>query len=233
MHLVELFLNPSALAVFARERGLGARELAADPSYAVHTWLVEALGAQAVRPFRLMQLNPRLRVLGYSDESAEQLAERMVFNATPSVAQVLEGNLQSKPLPATFTVGDSFAFEIKLQATRKTVGNVEKDAFLVECDRRGAGVAVDRLAVYQALLSERLAPAAVMTSAQVTSFEIAAIVRKQQRGDSRVASMLRVPQVHLKGTLQVAQADAFVQMLRSGVGRGSGLGFGMLMLRRP
>lgn len=232
MHMIECRLSPIALVAYARERGLSARELAADPAYAVHCWLAEALGAQAVRPFYITQVAPTIRVLGYSAEPACELTARMAFNAAPSVAQVLEGVLQSKQMPDAFAPESVFQFELKLLATRKS-GQGEKDAFLVECDRQGADATVDRYAVYVALLQERLAGAAKLLSANVVSFDLAPVVRKQQKaGGAREVTLARVPQVQLRGTLQVEDAQAFAQLLGQGVGRGSGLGFGMLRLRR-
>jgi CRISPR system Cascade subunit CasE len=233
MYLVELFLSPVALSRYAQERGLSARELGADPSYAVHMWLAESLGPQSVRPFKLMQLSPRMRVLGYSDESPQALGGRLTFNAAPSVAEVLEGSIAGKSLTGAFIAGQTLSFELKLLATRKTVGNVEKDAFLVECDRQGPDAPVDRHQVYTRLAQERVGET-VQLQATVQGYELAPVVRKQVRANgARVASLLQVPQVHVKGTLQVLDAVAFTQLLRRGVGRGSGLGFGMLMLRRP
>lgn len=55
MYMIDLPLDPAALARFAWRHGHGGGRapLDEDFGYAAHAWLAAALGEQAPRPFRL------------------------------------------------------------------------------------------------------------------------------------------------------------------------------------
>ena len=233
MNMAELFLSTTNLAAYGRERGLSKTEIAADPAYVVHCWLAEALGPSALRPFTAIDARSRIRVLGYSDETATGLTERLTLNASPSVAHVLTDPIRSKAMPRLFKCGDNFDFEVRLQPTRKGPGKSEKDAFLLACSRVGTDVTVNRAQVYHEYLAERLEASASLMASEIVSFTLAPVARKQVTEGRRRTRLLQVPQALIRGQLVVKEPSSFVQTLRNGVGRGRGMGFGMLLLRRP
>jgi CRISPR-associated protein Cas6/Cse3/CasE subtype I-E len=233
MHMVELTLSPLALAQYARERGLTGQALAADPGYAVHCWLAEALDDGVVRPFTLVRTTPHLRVLGYSELDAGALQQRLARHTNPAVLAVSHRGPASKPMPDQFEAGAALGFEVTLQPTRKTVGNVEKDAFLVACEQRADDAPLTREAAYARYLQERLGAAAQLRTSALASFTLTQVVRKRTSSTgARPVSSVRVPRAVMRGVLQVRDPAQFAQLLRAGIGRGRGLGFGMLLLAR-
>jgi CRISPR system Cascade subunit CasE len=54
----------------------------------------------------------------------------------------------------------------------------------------------------------------------------------RRNGPDRTPDTIKRPDVTLTGTLQVTDGDAFVDLLRSGLGRHKSFGYGMMKVRR-
>jgi CRISPR system Cascade subunit CasE len=71
-------------------------------------------------------------------------------------------------------------------------------------------------------------------SIQMTRFSIERMTRrvpKNENGDRKPDTIKR-PDVTLVGRLTVTDSDAFLNLLRSGIGRHKSFGYGMLKVRR-
>jgi len=68
----------------------------------------------------------------------------------------------------------------------------------------------------------------------MTRFSIERMTRRIPKNGNgeRKADTIKRPDVTLTGTLQVTDGDAFVDLLRSGLGRHKSFGYGMLKVRR-
>ena len=68
----------------------------------------------------------------------------------------------------------------------------------------------------------------------MTRFSIERMTRRVPKNGSgeRKADTIKRPDVTLTGTLQVTDSSAFVDLLRSGLGRHKSFGYGMLKVRR-
>jgi CRISPR system Cascade subunit CasE len=64
----------------------------------------------------------------------------------------------------------------------------------------------------------------------MTRFSIERVVRRH--GQTRKPKNFQIPDVTLTGTLEVDDSDAFIDLLRSGIGRHKSFGYGMLKVRR-
>jgi len=109
----------------------------------------------------------------------------------------------------------------------------ELDAFLAEAWTRPEED-LSREEVYREWLARQFD---VRGGAQVdpdaiamTRFSIERMTRRN--GPDRTPDILKRPDVTLTGTLQVTDSSAFVDLLRSGLGRHKSFGYGMLKVRR-
>ena len=127
------------------------------------------------------------------------------------------------------------------QRVRYSEGGLEVDAFQLataRAEERGDPLP-RRDEVYVRWLAERLAgttdehPAfsAVAGSLRVQSFRSTRLLRRPHNGNGRAARWLTRPEVWFSGQLEVANGSRVGESLVTGIGRHSGFGFGMLLLR--
>lgn len=117
----------------------------------------------------------------------------------------------------------------------------EVDAYQLATARAGeCGDPVPRRdEVYAAWLGERFAgspdrPPAfslVSDSLRVQSFRSTRLLRRPHGGNGRSARWLTRPEVWFSGQIEVADGGRVAESLLTGIGRHSGFGFGMLLLR--
>ena len=119
---------------------------------------------------------------------------------------------------------------------------VEVDAFQLasaRAEERGEPIPT-RDQIYIRWLEERFATSAarpalalVSGSLRVRSYRSVRLLRRPRRGNGRSARWLTRPEVWFSGEAVVVDGSKIPALLSRGVGRHSGFGFGMLLLRPP
>lgn len=232
LFMVELRPDPYQLMRFLHSQRLGSGN-DADFGYAIHAWLRAAFADLAPKPWRL--LNERKmpgRILAYGHYDAESLGRQLQSFADPAVFAVCPPRaIASKPLPV-WRAGQRLGFELLCcPVGRKSATGIEKDLFLIQADSGGE---VRRGQVYCEWVRARIERdgAAEVAELRLDGFRLVRQLRKSQ-GKRRKKSALLRPQALIRGSLIVADPDAFTGLLARGVGRHRAFGYGMLLLRPP
>lgn len=228
------------LGLQRRARELRLPDQPYDPDFVLHSLLNEVAGPRYLGPF---VQDPRSRggaVLAYSRLSREALHEQAQMVAPPEIYSLVDWEAtQAKPLPTSWPAGRCLGFRVRVSPIVRGPkghgqGDVEVrkrrpevDAYLAQCWQQEK--APDREAVYRIWLERELARdgAAEAVEMQMTGFRLK---RAMRRDAARKAKAITRPDALFKGTLRVADAEAFKGLLARGVGRHRGFGFGMLLL---
>ncbi|MHB1845470.1 MAG: type I-E CRISPR-associated protein Cas6/Cse3/CasE, partial [Deltaproteobacteria bacterium] len=120
LHLIRLRLDLPRLYELAKRRNLPTRDV--DLGYLVHCQLGELVRESPPKLFALPALNhpePRpggaVEVLAYSEEPGEKLVERARAFAHPEHwSTLLDGRIDSKPMPVPFREGTELGFETRV-----------------------------------------------------------------------------------------------------------------------
>ena len=240
LHYVQIAVHwprvAAYLSQYHHERGPAFR----DPGFLVKTMLTDALGGTDwPRPFHVFESHPlRERgvggVLAYCRRAAEELTAALNSGQTPPLLRSAfePGGVVGYPL-AEPAVGRRFQFQVRLCPTVR-VGcgkdRRERDAFLVEAERRGAGGGVERGEVYGGYLARVLDGAATLEATVLCGFALRTLARKSSRRETGLET-LTFPDAALEGILRVDDPPRFLTKLGEGVGRQRGYGFGMLRLK--
>jgi CRISPR system Cascade subunit CasE len=163
-----------------------------DDGYGWHALLAAAFGELAPKPFRLIERpGCPVQLLAYTPHDPSALTNQARISATPTVYRALAiDDLDHKPMPAAFRVGQRFGFEVRVRPTvrqdyrdPKTDAvdrrrSRERDAFLAAVDAeplpRSARPEIIRETVYRDWLAARLGGAARLDPA---SFRLAQLSR--------------------------------------------------------
>jgi len=191
-----------------------------------------------------------IRVLGYASEDWDALHSRAKMSASPAAYETcMPDRCAAKPMPATFPEDMALQFELRAwPVTRKASagegvnqqGNPrswnegdELDAFLAKAWAHPEQD-LDREQVYRDWLARQFdvrGGARVDRDAvAMTRFSIERMTRRN--GPDHTPDTIKRPDVTLTGTLRVTDGEAFVDLLRSGLGRHKSFGYGMLKVRR-
>lgn len=239
LHMVTLRLDVARLMQLGIRRRLPMRDV--DPGYLVHCHFGELFGDLSPRTFSLASERGReWSVLAYADHDAATLRAHADAYADPALhSAVAWESFASKQMPTDWKSGQLLGFEVRACPIVRKSGDgpnhrkgAEVDAFLAKCWAVGPTVKVDREAVYREWLEQQIGRhgGSDINSAQVVAYQRERFVRRTQ-GDQRVARVSERPDVLFRGTLRVRSAAEFSALLRRGVGRHRGFGFGMLLLR--
>lgn len=244
LHLVELQLDPRGL--FPRGRREGA-----DDGYRVHATLCALFGTACVQPFlldpgaQLGQGRSGLQVLGYSRLNGEALSRAYAAAEAGSRRHLRPGTLRARPFPATWAVGRTVGFRVRVCPTVRLAGEVERPPSPdhPQAGRLRAGAEVDawlaavwredprsREAVYLDWTRERLERGgASLDRGAVLGWRLTEQYRREQEGD-RPGSPRRRPEAVIEGVATVTDTVAFRELLARGLGRHRAFGFGMMLL---
>ena len=198
-------------------------------------------------------------VFGYAGATIDSLRTLAQLASDELHAVIAWDDASSKPMPARWPKNLRLRFELracpvrrimkpltttpraKLPATTLSKGK-EVDAFQVAAVRalESSGTFPARDGIYLEWLSERFAPqpdrphaaALVPNTVRVEAYRSVRLLRRPRGQDGRrSAQWLTRPDVSFTGVLEVADPDAFSELLANGVGRHCAFGFGMLLLR--
>jgi CRISPR system Cascade subunit CasE len=189
-----------------------------------------------------------VRVLGYADVDADALRHEAKLSPNPTIANLYDADrLDSHEMPTAFREGRRLQFELracpvvrKASAGEGPEGQTwnagdELDAFLSRA-WENPDTELDREPVYRDWLERQfdIRGGATPETIGMTRFSIERMTRRTHGGANgeRSVRTIQRPDVTLTGTLTVTDADAFVDLLRSGIGRHKSFGYGMLKVRR-
>jgi CRISPR system Cascade subunit CasE len=246
LHLLRLMPDMAALVRWVA--ATGQRALQEDMGYALHAALHAAFGETAPKPFALLERPGSLQLIGYSRQPAQRL-ERALLQADisdPGAAAALglsppQGAL-IRPLPITWRAGERLSFEVRVAPVVRSRrhpggGYPEIDAALHhDFATTPAG---DREAAHRAWLARELSRggAASLMSARAIRFRLSPIARRHARSDGgrsgRATQHGLLPDLTVRGQLQVQDPVAFDVLLARGLGRHRSFGFGCLLLAPP
>ncbi len=241
LFMVRMEIGQLELSRFAVKSGIPMTPF--DVGYAVHALTSEAFGKLAPRPFAFTSHgNRHLTLLGYTTCDHERLADELRQTAPPLASSAINlASLSSKPMPETWPAGALYRFEVRVCPVVRLSGRAdgtkprEVDAFLRECWQVDRQQPVDRAEVYRRWLERELArlDAARLEQARLVRFRRIKLLRRDRSARAhRNFHPVERPDATLAGTLTVTDSRGFSQLLRRGIGRHRGFGFGMLLLRR-
>jgi CRISPR system Cascade subunit CasE len=194
-----------------------------------------------------------VRILGYANMPAytdgqknNSLRDEAKLAPNPTIGNLCDWDrFESQEMPDSFREGRDLQFELRAcPVVRKASAGEgpdgqewsegqELDAFLSEA-WENPEEDLTRGGVYREWLDDqfdnRRGAKLDRDSVQMTRFSIERMTRRN--GPDRTADTIKRPDVTLTGVLQVTDGDAFVDLLRSGLGRHKSFGYGMLKVRR-
>lgn len=251
-NLIYIPLDMRDLNRWAGRRGL-IRRRAYDEGYVLHVLMAGMFGNRALRPFRLFSSERRSQATfyAYSALDADGLCRIAEAVATPDCLDVIRlDSILSKAMPANFTKGRSFNFDVRVRPVRRLNSSVrdarhnvtlkkgaEIDAFRLQVIRHSHHDSADgetdsasakwtRESVYRDWLAQRFDASAILRSCQLKAF-------RRHRAIRGEGPLIEGPDATLQGSLSVENPADFADMLTGGIGRHKAYGYGMLLLRPP
>ena len=253
-YMVQLGLDAKGLTTLGKMLHLPLSQT--DTGYLVHCALGELFGDDAPQPFSIeseSQTGRQVRVLGYTTADADTLQTNAQLDASPTIYEIGDWDgLAAKPMPQTFPEGMALRFELRAcpvvrkasagegvnhnGETRTWREGQELDAYLAEAWTRPEDDDVSREQVYRDWLRRQfdIRGGAEPQAIGMDRFSIERMTRRVPKNGNgeRKADTLKRHEVTLTGTLQVTDSSAFLDLLRSGLGRHKSFGYGMLKVRR-
>jgi len=270
LFMVRLKPDPAKLIAFAHSAGTldaapvparpgqrskgGGRRSAGDYGYPVHQLLTGVFGNAAPKPFSLAlgPTNGAARwarsgdLLAYSPNDEKALRDyadlqRALFADWDTAADAIGlDSLKARALPADWTPGRRYRFEVRCRPVQRTSRAQEKglpeerDVFLAAIDGLMESQPVDRAEVYLDWLAAEFdrRGGAALCNAHVSTMKRTMLVRRTSRGGDRGRASRAIdgPDVTFTGTLEITSSDTFSALLARGLGRHRAFGFGMLLL---
>lgn len=243
MHLSKVAIPKPGIAKFAKTRGLSPQ---LTTNYLVHSVLAEAF-SDCPTPFQVQDKGRILRVLFYTGADANDLISRAQLGASPEAYEAIAWEETAvKPMPDPFPSDVYLRFAMQACPVvrkasagkgRNADGKVrtwdegdELDAFLAR--QWKTEKKLSRGEVYCGWLSRQFEIRGGAKPHDITmeGFSITEMTRRTEEKNRSVVSFRR-PDVSLEGTLQVTAPEAFVNLLRSGIGRHKSFGYGLLKIR--
>lgn len=242
LQLLRMLPDMAALARWAL--ATGQRVLQDDNGYALHAALRATLGDLAPKPFALLERPGVLQLIGYTRHSAEELqrALRHAEISDPGAAAALgldqADNFLIKPMPTNWRTGERLSFEVRVAPvvrSRQQPGGGYPEIDAAFHPEFAAAASGDREAAHCAWLARELARggAATLLTSRALSFRLAPMARRHAPARGRTGRSSRqglLPDLCVRGQLQLDHPMAFDALLARGLGRHRSFGYGCLML---
>lgn len=246
-YMTQLALDAKGLTTLGRMKRLPLRQTGTP--YLVHAALGELFGDAAPKPFSIETNSGEraVHVLGYTGASKDALHTQAQIGASPTVYEICDWEeAATKAMPDALPSGLRLGFELRAcpvirkasagdvetrNGTRSWSEGEEVDAFLNEAWHHPEK-ALSRESAYRDWLRRQLEirGGAEAETIRMTRFSIERMTRRDHNAGG--TKQIKRPDVTLTGTLTVTESDAFLDLLRSGIGRHKTFGFGMLKVRR-
>lgn len=246
LQLLRLLPDLAALARWVA--ATGQRALQDDTGYALHAALRASLGELAPKPFALLERPGSLQLIGYSCRSTEalELALAQAQTTDPGAARALgldqPANTVIKAMPTRWREGDRMSFEVRVAPvvrSRQQSGGGYPEIDVAFHPDHAADVGGSREAAHRAWLERELGRggAASLLAARVLSFRLTPIARRHAqaagRRSGRSTQQGLLPDLCVRGQLQLNDPVAFNALLARGLGRHRSFGYGCLLLAPP
>lgn len=249
-HMIQMWLDTRQLAQLGKMLHLPLKQTGTN--YLVHCALGELFQDQAPNLYCVEDKHRQIteysnngrhvRALCYSEMDWETLQNLSRGFASPTVYEIVDWDrMASKPMPDTFPKGMKLGFELRACPVVRKASDGPKwnegqelDAFLSRVwEIDDPDIEVDREGTYVNWLRRqfKIRGGAELISAQMKRFSIERMSRRNH-GSNRKLKTIQRPDVTLTGKLEVSDAEAFEELLKSGIGRHKSFGFGMLKIRR-
>ena len=222
LYMVRAELN---YETFAKWRADGQME---DTDHAVHCLLKESFGTLAPKPFWVHRSKNKKNgvIYGYGQESHDVLRDAMSMSADPVHTYIMpQGSILSKPMPEEWKIGKQLAFDVRIIPLTR-LGNKEMDVYL-----RNDNATRSRHEVYGEWLRKQIEQQGAATIDRLAMLSHKHVHYSRKPG--QVYHNAQGPDVEMRGTLCVADSDAFINLLTRGIGRHRAYGYGMMRLDHP
>jgi CRISPR system Cascade subunit CasE len=246
-YMTQLALDAKGLTTLGRMKRLPLRQTGTP--YLVHAALGELFGDDAPKPFSIETGSGAriVRVLGYTGAPKDDLHTQAQIGASPTVYAICDWEqTATKVMPEALPKGMRLGFELRAcpvirkssagqvdtrNGTRSWSEGEEVDAFLDEA-WHCPDEELSREQVYRDWLARQfeIRGGAEPQSIGMKRFSIERMTRRDHNGGG--TTQIKRPDVTLTGTLTVTDPEAFMAVLRSGIGRHKTFGYGMLKIRR-
>lgn len=243
--LLMLRLLPDLGALARWAAATGQRALRDDPGYALHAALRATLGQHAPKPFALLERPGSQQVIGYTRAEDQALREALAMAAItdPLAAQALGLDERAQPviraMPAVWRPGLRLSFEARVAPvvrSRVAQGGTYPEVDAAFHPAFAGDEPGNRERAHARWLARELSRdgAAQLVHHRAVAFSLAAIARRtfaadpQQGGRQTRAGLL--PDLTVRGELQVQDAAAFDGLLARGLGRHRSFGYGCLLI---
>ena len=252
LSLIRLRPDMAGLARWGLERDFLPRGNEADFGYVLHAALKEALGEFAPRPFTLRRSGSRSVASGHGDDELLGYAGAVPENilaaaALPpmngSAAKLLElASLEARAMPPDWPSDVRLGFEVRTRPVARSRGGkgrgtsheVDIAAWRARQSEFRSEPVRTKEQAYRDWLAERLdARGARLLGARLVSMRRSLVRRRPLIGAGKQARDTEGPDVVFRGTLEIADPEAFSGGLAKGVGRHTAFGFGCLLLSPP
>ena len=240
LHLVRFCPDIPRLVALAAD--VAAIPRGGDLGYAVHLALRRSLGDAGPQPFRFLEESGD--IFAYTNAVANLLEAAQLPSADPAtdLARIAIGveRIAVKPMPETWREGARYRFEVRLRPVRRR--GKDKRAAGLPGEHDLYGVTVRGLPkeswptqeqVYVDWARGKLKEGGIIeieNDLHLASRKRTEVVRRGGAGTG-LRHRIDGPDVVAKGTLRVAQPEAFSAFLARGIGRHRAFGFGMVLLR--
>jgi len=246
LYMMQTWVDGKQLTEVGKMLGLPLRQ--ADNNYLAHCLLGEVFGDDAPKPFWLnedpdRETKRKMRVLGYTEATAEDIQEYAKAVANPSLYDGVDWEkTATKPMPGSFPDGMRLGFELRAcPVIRKSSDGPnweegqEVDAFLDRVwEVDDETVNIEREEVYRDWLVRQFdirgGATPVEESIGLKRFSLEQMIRRAH-GGNRTTKTIRRPDATLTGELEVTDGDTFRDLVESGIGRHKSFGFGMLKVK--
>lgn len=229
--MVQLEIKTASLVSWAR----GSRHSLADREYLIHSAMRLTFGSKAPQPFEVFDTGSRLlKVLGYSEATAEELLETMSQTAEPALMDTFPRmGIRSKAMPLRWDRGSEFGFRLRCcpVSRRSDEANnvIERDIFLAVCEKEPEKK-INRETVYSEWLQTQSIKqgGGELCDVRMKAFRLKEFNRRDK---NRKLHRVTRPDVLFEGILKVVDSQKFSALLREGIGRHKAFGFGAIFLR--
>jgi CRISPR system Cascade subunit CasE len=180
-------------------------------------------------------------LMGYVDALAQDITEatQLQFPRPGSLASALmPATLEARSMPMAWRTGQELDVQVRV---RRAKGGKEVDAFVLTQpsnenpgDASGRSIAA-RETAYADWLGHQMSRegACELVIAQMVAFKRTRLLTRPKVEEKRTSAVSEGPDATMHARLRIKDPDTFVALLKRGIGRHRGFGFGMMLLAPP